>query len=71
MDCLTIDPVDNPDYCTIQRTVKPWRYLAVVMRWDVTTDSYVIQQAMGPMTKPEAERMARGWAKTGGVEYRP
>ena len=67
-DCLT---ESNPDYCTILRTRKMWRYLAVVMRFNAAQDQYEIHQSWGPLAKPEAEAMARRWAKLGGLEYKP
>lgn len=66
--CCDVDK--NPDYCTIHRAMGG-RYVAAHMRYDAASDEWRIRQSWGPVSKVEAERIAREWARKGRLEYRP
>lgn len=61
---------DNPDYITVEKTVRGGLVCVLVMRWSQPLDSYVAVQCSRAMTPTSAQILAQTWAHDKGLEVR-
>lgn len=60
----------EPDYVTVVPCMDKRRYLAVLMRYEPSSDSYTQRECWGPYVRELAETRARIEAKERGVEIK-
>lgn len=62
---------DDADYVTVAPAVDPRRACAVLMRYQPATDDYQMVKCSVRLTPTMAERVARAWAASLRLEFRP
>lgn len=61
---------ENPDYITVEKTIRGPLVCVLLMKWSPQLDSYVGVQCSRAMTPLVAAKYARTWAVERGVEVR-
>jgi hypothetical protein len=67
---ITLPSDECNDYVTVQRTMHPKLFCAVVMRYRKVGDEYQAERVSRPVDEKKAVTLARLWATAEGLDYR-